>query len=134
MKVLVTGGRDFRDIELLKRALNETITKNNQPITTIIHGDARGADFLASVIAIEWGIPELRFPADWSQHGKAAGHIRNTQMLDQGLPDCVVAMPGGRGTNDMVQQAQKRSKMVYDYRHYMYKSSHDLTVKNYKGV
>lgn len=31
-------------------------------------------------------------------YGKAAGAIRNQQMLDEGKPDLVVAFKGGRGT------------------------------------
>ena len=49
------------------------------------------------------------FPADWIRHGRAAGPIRNEQMLREGCPDLVVAFhddPGlGRGTADMVRRA-----------------------------
>ena len=41
MRVLVCGGRDYEDRETLERVL-DTI-----PITTLIVGDARGADSLA---------------------------------------------------------------------------------------
>lgn len=33
----------------------------------------------------------LRFPAKWNEHGKAAGPIRNQQMLTEGKPDVVFA-------------------------------------------
>ena len=46
------------------------------------------------------------FPADWKVRGRAAGHIRNQQMLDEGRPHLVVAFPGGRGTADMVRRAR----------------------------
>ena len=52
-------------------------------------------------------IPVERFPADWSEYGKAAGAIRNQQMLDEGTPDLVVAFPGGNGTLDMVRRSQR---------------------------
>ena len=42
-----------------------------------------------------------RFPALWSRHGKAAGHIRNIQMLREGYPDLVICFPGRTGTANM---------------------------------
>jgi hypothetical protein len=56
----------------------------------LIHGAAHGIDMLASTIAFqefvsvgEAGIADEDFPADWNAHGKAAGPIRNQQMLDR---------------------------------------------------
>jgi len=46
------------------------------------------------------------FLANWRTHGKAAGPIRNQQMLDEGRPHLVVAFPGGTGTADMVRRAK----------------------------
>ncbi len=42
------------------------------------------------------GIPVMTFPADREKHGRAAGPIRNKQMLEEGKPDLVAAFPGGR--------------------------------------
>lgn len=105
MKVLVCGGRDFNDSLTLGSWLGG-IHKNNGPITLLIEGGARGADFMAREFAKWAGIPSKTFPADWDTHGKAAGHIRNKQMLDEGKPDLVVAFEGGKGTANMVKQAQ----------------------------
>ena len=59
--------------------------------------------------AAEWGKSEdlkvLAFPANWQKPGKAAGPIRNRQMIEQGKPDIVIAFPGGRGTANMVLQS-----------------------------
>lgn len=74
---------------------------------TIIHGLALGVDKMAE----DWGNLHAcnirRFKADWDTHGKAAGPIRNQQMIDQGKPDLIIAFPGGRGTADMVERARK---------------------------
>jgi hypothetical protein len=105
MRVLVCGGRDFNDALTLGSWLGG-IHKNNGPITLLIEGGARGADFMARKFA-EWqGIPTKTFEADWTKHGKAAGPIRNQQMLDEGKPDLVVAFEGGAGTRDMVTKAK----------------------------
>lgn len=59
------------------------------------------------------GIPVRVFPADWETHGRAAGHIRNRQMLVEGKPDIVVAFAGGRGTQNMINQARKAGVTVF---------------------
>lgn len=71
-------------------------------IQVVIHGAARGADSLAGEWARKRGIAELACPADWKAHGKAAGPIRNQQMINDACPDAAVAFPGGTGTADMV--------------------------------
>lgn len=104
MKLLVCGGRDFEDYDLLKTVLSVYhVTKN---ITEVIHGDARGADRLADLWAERHRIPVRKFPADWQTHGKAAGPIRNQRMIDEGKPDMVLGFRGGRGTADMFQRAE----------------------------
>lgn len=101
MKVLVCGGRDFEQMDIVCAVLDEI-----QP-TLVIHGNARGADLLADAWAVLHHVPVVRFNALWSIHGKAAGPIRNQQMLDESKPDKVVAFPGGTGTAHMVRIAKK---------------------------
>jgi hypothetical protein len=49
------------------------------------------------------------YPADWDKYGKAAGPIRNKQMLDEGNPEKVIAFrfKNSRGTQNMINQAEK---------------------------
>lgn len=100
-RVLVTGGRDYRDKAALRRAILEA-----RP-SLLISGLARGADRLAFEIAEELGIPQMLFPANWNGEGRGAGVIRNQRMLDLGKPGVVLAAPGGRGTADMVERARR---------------------------
>jgi len=110
LKVLVCGGRDFNDAMTLGSWLGGIHKK--QGIGLLIHGGARGADFMAGKFA-EWaGIPVKEYHADWQKHGRAAGPIRNQQMLDEGKPDLVVAFDGGRGTADMIARAEKAGVRV----------------------
>lgn len=83
-------------------------------ITEIISGMARGADSLAAEWATKFGFPLQKFPADWKKYGKAAGSIRNQQMLDEGKPDLVIAFPGGTGTRDMIKKANKAGVRVIE--------------------
>lgn len=104
MRVLVCGGRDYRDKTSLYRELDNLDC--HRSIDAVIHGGASGADTLAGIWAKEWGCQVSIYPADWQKHGRAAGPIRNQQMLDEGKPDLVVAFPGGNGTADMVHRAR----------------------------
>ena len=70
-------------------------------------GAEKGADTLAGCWARENNIKEKQCPALWNTHGKAAGSIRNQQMLDSNTVELVVAFPGGKGTSDMVSRAKK---------------------------
>lgn len=103
MRVLVCGSRHFNDYELMEKTLEAL------GITTIIEGEARGADRLARRYAERRGLDVLPFPALWDKHGRAAGPIRNTQMLTEGRPELVVAFrgPNSRGTQNMIDQATK---------------------------
>lgn len=106
MKVLICGGRNYSDQCLVFHQLDQIHASKS--ITELIHGDARGADRLGREWAKQMNVPERAFPASWRRYGKAAGAIRNQQMLDQGKPDLVIAFPDpqSRGTWDMVRRAQ----------------------------
>lgn len=115
MRVLVTGGRDYNDRESVKQAL-DVLHITEGPITTIIAGGARGADYWA-----EWWAKEhektvdyVRFPADWNKYKKGAGAIRNQQMIDEGKPDLILAFPGNRGTRDMLQRAKRAGLRIVE--------------------
>lgn len=102
-RVLVTGGRDFTN----RPVVNATLTALHEarPIGTLVCGGARGADMLAVEWAIANGVKVAIYPADWRQHGDAAGPLRNQAMVAT-RPDHVVAFPGGAGTADCVRRAE----------------------------
>jgi len=101
LRILVCGGRDFSNYDLLCDVLKK------YEVSTIITGGARGADTLAFCWGYDHNKKVLTYPANWKKHGKAAGFIRNQQMLDEGHPDLVIAFPGGRGTADMVRRSKE---------------------------
>lgn len=102
-RIIVTGGRRYHDTATIHRVLEEY---HQTPPPTLVHGGAPGADSEAAYVAaylLEW--PVEAHPADWQRHGRAAGPIRNQQMVATGA-DLVIAFPGGRGTADMVRRAR----------------------------
>lgn len=131
-RLLVCGGRMYgripRDVPMedlsdamknaaierqyLRTALDKV--KEKLELEVLIEGGAKGADELAGKWADENTVEHLTFLADWNKHGKAAGFIRNQQMLDEGKPTLVVAFPGGEGTKDMIKRAKKAGIVVYE--------------------
>ena len=111
MRVLICGSRHFTNYDFMGTWIwKELFSKvEGFNITEIIHGGARGADTLAGLYAERHETPCKVFPADWDKYGKAAGPIRNKQMLDEGKPDLVIAFrgPNSRGTQNMIDQATK---------------------------
>jgi hypothetical protein len=77
MKIAIIGSRDFTD----RNKLNEILEPYKSKITLVISGAARGADKLGEQWAINNNIKTLIFPADWDKYGKAAGFIRNEDII-----------------------------------------------------
>lgn len=120
MIVLICGGRDMSRTDawnwLERNAKDELAFASGRTsslsIEKIIHGGCRGADEGAGDWAKSEHIPIQVCPADWKKHGKAAGPIRNREMLTVHKPDYVIALPGGRGTADMIRQAEEHGVPV----------------------
>jgi hypothetical protein len=114
MVVLVTGGRDYADTSRVFDALDAI-----KP-SFVIEGGARGADALARAWRTEREVPGYTVEADWNRYGRSAGTIRNRNMLinarksavDCGMTLVVLAFPGGRGTADMVDRAEREGVKV----------------------
>ncbi len=108
MRVLICGDRYWADDLAIRTYILE-----HPDITTVIEGEQRGADIIARNIANDLHIKVLPFPANWDLYHKAAGAIRNKQMLDEGKPDLVVAFHNNiaqsKGTKNMIELAKKYS-------------------------
>ena len=104
MRYLICGSREFADPKQV-----DDYIKRLPPLSTIISGGARGVDTWASNAAKRYGHKTLIFPADWKKYGKAAGFVRNKQMIDEGKPDHVVAFWDGesKGTSMMIDFVKK---------------------------
>lgn len=115
MIVLVTGDRNWQDVQKVRDALKK-LPKN----TTIVHGAAKGADSIADKVAKELGFTIIPYKADWQLYGRAAGPIRNRQMFNENHPDLVIAfhpdLSKSKGTRDMVNYAKAQGTRVIHIR------------------
>ena len=105
MRVIVCGGRSFNS-KAAAFCYLDSIHKL-EPIATIIHGGARGADEIAFQWARDRGVNEVVYHADWAKHGRKAGPIRNNEMANSGADLCI-AFSGGRGTEHMINMATSK--------------------------
>lgn len=102
MKVLVCGGRTYDNANVVNSVLDSLVPDAK----IVIHGGASGADSLAADWARSRGIQVCECKANWDYYSKGAGPIRNSAMLLL-KPDLVIAFPGGSGTVDMLNKAQR---------------------------
>jgi hypothetical protein len=108
-RIIVTGSRDHDDRDLIWDAL--ALARWELGPLTVVHGAAPGADRLA----VEWvrhhrhlDCIDEPHPAQWQRLGRAAGPIRNQQMVDAGAV-LVLGFPLGRsvGTRDCMARATR---------------------------
>ena len=117
--IVAGGGRDLLWLPAQIAAVLLART-SGQLVHGLLHGGARGADRTIGRAAFQLGWPVEVLPADWRRHGRAAGPIRNRELLEQAIARAeahsspgyqasvlVVAFPGGAGTASLVQQARR---------------------------
>ena len=92
-RLLVTGSRDWSDVEVIATELQFVAKKYKNVV--LVSGHAIGADRIAELIAVDLGwVVEIHEP-DWTLHGKSAGFKRNTTMLETDV-QAVLLMPSRR--------------------------------------
>lgn len=115
-RLLITGSRDWSDGEFVRDRIIDEISwfveVGDQVV--VVHGACpTGADEMASrtvrwLQESDWPIIEERHPADWDNHGKRAGFIRNDEMVRIGADLCLAFQKyGSRGTQMTIDLAQK---------------------------
>ena len=113
------GGRDLAWPQ--QRVAAELLARSGgRLVHLLLHGGARGADAAIGRAALQLGWSSAVMPAQWERHGRAAGPIRNRELLEQAIAKAVahtspgslasvlvVAFPGGPGTASLVREARR---------------------------
>ena len=105
MKLLIAGSRTINDYHILDEAMKIINVKSS----LIISGEAKGVDTLAKKYALNNKINYKGFPVKWSEYGKAAGHIRNSEMIEEADAVLVIWDGKSRGTQDTIKKAKKKN-------------------------
>lgn len=110
--VAIVGSRNFPNLPLVATTVQSLAKKLGKENLTIVSGGARGVDSAAEFAAREAGVAVISIKADWDTYGKAAGLIRNTDIINQA--DIVIAFWDGqsRGTMDSVRKAVEMGKKI----------------------
>lgn len=135
-RIVIAGGREFKDYKYLKQTVDEVIKKLREKEYdqfVIVSGTARGADKLGEKYAQEKGFAVDPYPADWddlkaekvyvktNRYGKKynalAGDIRNEKMAQN--CEVVIAFWDGRspGTKKMIEYGHKYKRAVLVFRY-----------------
>lgn len=106
MKVLATGDRWWKDVDTVVRRLSQLPSS-----TILVTGGAPGLDTIAYNVGRELGFDVREYKADWGRFKRAAGPIRNRQMIkEEHLPHEPINLGlafhpnliSSKGTRDMV--------------------------------
>ena len=103
MRVLVFGSRTWVDRSALWAELGRLGP------STVIEGEARGADTLARQWAQFYRRDVARFPVtrdEWNMLGKSAGHVRNRRMHRDGKPDKAIGFISGKAGSEFSRGSQ----------------------------
>lgn len=113
-RLIVAGGRDFKDYDMLARTLDESAAKlASKGKTLIVVCDmAKGADMLGKEWADNNHIPVDKHPADWDKHGNTAND-RNHEAIMQIADGAIVFWDGiSRKERHMIETAEKKGLPV----------------------
>lgn len=138
IEVLCCGDRHWKDIKTVKEWLNihlrtvindlldleiPHVTVESKYIfgkvlkfvlkkIVIVHGDADGADRMCGKVGKKIGFTVKPYPAEWTRYGKAAGPMRNAEMLRVHDIKLCLAFHGdikkSKGTYDMICKANDK--------------------------
>lgn len=107
MIAAIIGSRGFNDYALFTKKLKDF------EITEVISGGAKGADSLAEAWCIQNEIPITIILANWNKYGKAAGFVRNKEIVEKS--QVVIAFWDGfsKGTEHSINIARAMKKVVH---------------------
>lgn len=113
-RLIIAGGRDFNDKELMIDRLQELERLGivNEK-TVLVCGMARGADLMGHAIFKEAGMEIMEMPADWDNLGKRAGFARNEDMGAVAGMALIFWDGQSKGTKHMISTMEKMGKTVY---------------------
>lgn len=109
MKLLIAGSRGYNDYDAFRMKVDKCLREHDKSKIEIIEGGAKGVDRLARRYAIENEMVYRTFEADWEQHGKSAGMIRNKQMANVATYAIIFWDGESNGTRNMIENCEHQN-------------------------
>jgi hypothetical protein len=117
IRIIVAGTRKWNDAVLFDTCMKSMLKSFSPDEVEFVSGDASsGADRLIKNWAKINGYPCRLFPADWDDHGKLAGFIRNVEMANYATHLIAYWDGASAGTKHMISEAKKRKFKVKVFR------------------
>lgn len=111
MKVIVAGSRTIHDLDVVKKAIEES----GFQVDEIVSAMAPGVDRLGEEYAEDHQIPVQRFVPNTQRYKLGAWYKVNEAMAK--YADALVAVHnGGRGTTHMINQMRAAGKPIHEVR------------------
>jgi len=107
-KIIVTGGRTYNNWN----KVCDVLSLLNPEL--IIQGGATDADQLAREYADMHHIKRETIHANWTEYGKAAGPMRNKEMILTYPDAIIVAFKGDKGTQNCITTALQYNRLVIE--------------------
>jgi hypothetical protein len=131
IRVIVTGDRGWYCLELARRVVGRLCDRYGRDNLVVVHGCAAGVDTAFDHAAKLAGVKIDPNPADWDRYQKAAGPIRNGEMVAAGANFAIAVhkdLKASKGTKDCVHQCFDAGIKVFlfDSDHGRPRRLHDL--------
>lgn len=81
---------------------------------SIVSGTAKGIDIAGEQWADMCNLSVHRFPADWDNEGKKAGHLRNKKMAKYADALLLIWDGKSKGSGNMKMNMEKLNKPIYE--------------------
>lgn len=107
----IIGSRNFGNDELVRQTIARYVTTDDM----IVSGGAAGVDTIADQMSVQLQCRFLRIPAQWAKYGRAAGHKRNPDIIEEA--EHVLAFWNGAssGTKGGIKLAQYKRPLLVVY-------------------
>ena len=114
IKLIFCGDREWNDFDFILNVMSTL--KERLGTFVVIEGNASGADILSRAAAKKLQLEWHTHPALWAKFGRAAGPIRNTEMLAE-QPNGIVAfhrnITKSKGTKNMIEQGVRAGLPIW---------------------
>lgn len=111
MRTIIAGTRTITEFNETRKAIEEC----GWNPSVVLCGDASGPDSNGWLWADAVGIPVEHYPADWNTHDKAAGPIRNSEMVSKAEALILIWDGQSAGSRDVRNKAIKSGLRVYEH-------------------
>ncbi len=118
MKLAIVGSRSYTNYDLVETKMVEYLKEKDIEITEleIVSGGAKGVDKIAEYFAEKHSLPIKIFHADWDLYGKAAGMVRNKDIVNESEMVFIFwdgKSPGTKNTLGLCKKHKKNYKIFY---------------------